>query len=129
MVYYPLDLYQTILWQLFTLEHAQRRFREVMTVVFALKEPLPLSSSSTLFDHDQYLKVRNIIPVMASLLDGALDEQKPIPPHPFTWFSHALGRSKIGAAMSRQGGVRLRVRFPSENFRRGVRGLQEASLR
>ena len=47
MVYYPLDLYRTILWQLFTLEHAEHRFREVMTVVFALKEPLPLSSLST----------------------------------------------------------------------------------
>ena len=95
-----------------------------MTVVFALKEPLPLSSLSTLFDHDQYLKVRDIILVMASLPDGALGEQKP---H-FTWFSHALGRSKIGAATSRRGGVRLRVRFPSDDFRRGVRGLQEANL-
>ena len=46
-------LYRTTLRQLFTLECAQRRFRDVKTIVFALKEPLPLLSSSTLFDHDR----------------------------------------------------------------------------
>ena len=42
---YPLDhLYRTILQRLFTLERARRKFRDVMAVVLALKEPLPLSS-------------------------------------------------------------------------------------
>ena len=78
---YPLDhLYRTILQQLFTLERARRKFRDVMAIVLALKEPLPLSSLSALFDQDQYVKVRDIIPVMASLLDGVLDKQKPIRP-------------------------------------------------
>ena len=76
---YPLDdLYRTVLRQLFTLKSAQREFRDVMAVVLALKEPLPLPSLSTLFDG--YLNIQGIIPVMASLLDGVLDEGKPIRP-------------------------------------------------
>ncbi|KAG6374155.1 hypothetical protein JVT61DRAFT_4803 [Boletus reticuloceps] len=73
----PLDeLYRSILWQLFASESSQRRFRDVMTVVLALKEPLPLPSLSTLFGG--YLDIRDVIPVLASLLDGVLDEQRPI---------------------------------------------------
>ncbi|KAF8124297.1 hypothetical protein EV363DRAFT_1540661 [Boletus edulis] len=46
----PLDeLYRSILWQLFALKHLQCQFRDVMTVILALKEPLPLPSLSTLF--------------------------------------------------------------------------------
>ena len=76
---YPLDdLYRTILQQLFTLKRAQREFRNVMAIVLALKEPLPLPSLITLFG--EYVNVRNIIPVLASLLDGVLDERKPIRP-------------------------------------------------
>ena len=76
---YPLDhLYQTVLQQLFTLKSTQREFRDVMAVVLALKEPLPLPSLSTLFGG--YLNIRDIISVLASLLDGVLDEQRPIRP-------------------------------------------------
>ena len=76
---YPLgDLYRTILQQLFTLKSARHQFRDVMAVVLALKEPLPLSSLSTLFD--DFLNIQDIIPVLVSLLDGVLDEQKPIRP-------------------------------------------------
>ncbi|KAG9312565.1 WD40-repeat-containing domain protein [Chiua virens] len=76
---YPLDeLYRTVLQQLFTLKTAQRQFREVMAVVLALKEPLPLPSLSILFDG--YLNVRQIILALASLLDGVLDERKSIRP-------------------------------------------------
>ena len=75
----PLDyLYQTVLQQLFTLKSAQEEFRGVMAVVLALKEPLPLPSLCTLFEGD--LKIRDIISVLASLLDGVLDERKPIRP-------------------------------------------------
>ncbi|KAG6374160.1 hypothetical protein JVT61DRAFT_4810 [Boletus reticuloceps] len=78
----PLDeLYRSILWQLFASERSQRRFRDVMTVILALKEPLPLPSLSTLFGG--YLEIQDVIPVLASLLDGVLDEQRPIRPlHP-----------------------------------------------
>ncbi|KAG6374093.1 hypothetical protein JVT61DRAFT_4736 [Boletus reticuloceps] len=76
---YPLDdLYRTILQQLFTLKSAQRRFRDVMAVVFVLKEPLPFPSLSTLFDG--YLNIQDIISVLGSLLDGVLDERKPLRP-------------------------------------------------
>ncbi|KAF8548063.1 hypothetical protein OG21DRAFT_1607113 [Imleria badia] len=76
---YPLDdLYQTVLRQLFTLGSAQHQFRDVMAVVLALKEPLPLPSLSTLFDGT--LNIQGIISVMASLLDGVLDGRKPIRP-------------------------------------------------
>jgi len=69
-------LYQTILSQLFTLDNARERFRTVMAIVLALNEPLPLTSLSTLFGGD--LNVRAIIKPMGSLLDGVLDEEKPI---------------------------------------------------
>ena len=76
---HPLDnLYQTILAQLFTRPDARDRFREVMATMLALKEPLSLTSLSTLFGKD--LKVRNIIKPLGSLLDGVLDEEKPIRP-------------------------------------------------
>ncbi|KAF8130208.1 WD40 repeat-like protein, partial [Boletus edulis] len=76
---YPLDdLYRTILQQLFTLKSAQRRFRDVMAVVLVLKEPLPFPSLSTLFDG--YLNIQDIISVLGSLLDGVLDEWKPLRP-------------------------------------------------
>ncbi|KAG8215380.1 WD40-repeat-containing domain protein [Butyriboletus roseoflavus] len=76
---HPLDeLYRTILGQLFTLNDAQHRFREVMAVVLVLKEPLSLTSLSALFDRDT--NIQEIIKPMGSLLDGALNEQKPIRP-------------------------------------------------
>lgn len=76
---HPLDkLYRTILQQRFTSDGTQRRFREVMAVVLALKEPLSITSLSALFAGR--LSVRNIIKPMGSLLDGVLDEEKPIRP-------------------------------------------------
>lgn len=76
---HPLDeIYQTILGQLFTLNIVQYRFREVMAVVLALKEPLSLTSLCTLFDRDT--NIREIIKPMGSLLDGTLNEEKPIRP-------------------------------------------------
>ncbi|KAH0834198.1 hypothetical protein J3R83DRAFT_11510 [Lanmaoa asiatica] len=76
---HPLDeLYRTILGQLFTLDNVRHRFREVMAVVLLLKEPLSLTSLSTLFDRD--INIRDIIKPMGSLLDGVLSEQKPIRP-------------------------------------------------
>jgi hypothetical protein len=76
---HPLDsLYQTILAQLFTLADTRHRFREVMAVVLALRDPLSLTSLSSLFDKN--LKIRTIITPLGSLLDGVLDEEKPIRP-------------------------------------------------
>ena len=76
---HPLDkLYGTILEQQFTLEGARRRFREVMAVVLALNEPLSITSLSVLFAGR--LNVRDIIKPMGSLLDGVLNEEKPIRP-------------------------------------------------
>lgn len=76
---YSLDkLYQTILGQMFTLSSTRDRFREVMAIVLALKEPLSLTSLTALFGNT--LKVRNIIKPLGSLLDGAIDEEKPIRP-------------------------------------------------
>ena len=76
---HPLDkLYRTILEQRFTSDGAQSRFREVMAVVLALREPLPLMSLSALLVGR--LKVANIIRPLASLLDGVLDEERPIRP-------------------------------------------------
>ena len=76
---HPLDkLYRTILEQQFTLNGAQRRFREVMAIVLALNEPLSIMSLSALFVGR--LSVRDIINPLASLLDGVLDEEKPIRP-------------------------------------------------
>ena len=76
---YPLDkLYRTILAQQFKLDKAICNFRAVMAVVFALNEPLSITSLSTLFGND--LSVRDVINPLGSLLDGALDEEKPIRP-------------------------------------------------
>ena len=76
---HPLDsLYQTILARLFTVAEARDRFREVMAIVLALKDPLSLTSLSALFSKD--LKLRIIIKPLGSLLDGVLDEEKPIRP-------------------------------------------------
>ena len=76
---HPLDdLYQTILAQLFTVSDARERFRRVMAIVLTLKEPLSLTSLSALFGKD--LKAHIIIKPLGSLLDGVLDEEKPIRP-------------------------------------------------
>ena len=76
---HPLDkIYGIILEQQFTLDGARRRFREVMAVVLALNEPLSITSLSTLFVGR--LNIRDIIQPLRSLLDGALDEEKPIRP-------------------------------------------------
>ncbi|KAF8132077.1 hypothetical protein EV363DRAFT_1583662 [Boletus edulis] len=72
------SLYQTILSQLFTLDNTRERFRTVMAIVLALNEPLSLSSLSALLGKD--LNIRAIIKPMGSLLDGVLDEEKPIRP-------------------------------------------------
>ena len=75
----PLDkLYRTILEQQFTLDGAKHRFREVMAVVLALNEPLSITSLSALFLGRP--NIRNIIKPLGSLLDGVLDEEKPIRP-------------------------------------------------
>ena len=71
-------LYRTILEQQFTLDVARCDFREVMAVVLALKEPLSITSLSTLFAGR--LSIRDIIEPLGSLLDGVLDEEKPIRP-------------------------------------------------
>ena len=76
---HPLDrLYQTILEQQFTLDGARRRFQEVMAVVLALHEPLSIKSLSALFI--RRLNIRDIIKCLGSLLDGVLDDEKPIRP-------------------------------------------------
>ena len=76
---HPLDkLYRTILERQFTLKHTQRRFHDVMAIVLSLHEPLSLASLDTLFGDS--LKVREIIKPLGSLLDGVLDEEKPIRP-------------------------------------------------
>ena len=79
---HPLDdLYHATLSELFTEDDARDRFREVMAIVLALKEPLSLTSLSALFDNDP--RVRNTIEHLGSLLDGVLDNEKPIRPfHP-----------------------------------------------
>ncbi|KAF8549975.1 WD40 repeat-like protein, partial [Imleria badia] len=71
-------LYKTILSQLFTLDNTRERFRTVMAIVLALKEPLPLASLSALLSKD--LNIRAIIKPLGSLLDGVLGEEKPIRP-------------------------------------------------
>jgi hypothetical protein len=76
---HPLDnLYHVTLAELFTVADARNRFRNVMTTVLALKEPLSLTSLSALFDNDP--KFRNIIERLGSLLDGVTDKDKPIRP-------------------------------------------------
>ncbi|KAN0081238.1 Quinonprotein alcohol dehydrogenase-like superfamily [Tylopilus felleus] len=72
------SLYRTILYQLFTLDQSRERFRTMMAIVLVLKEPLSLSSLSSLFGGD--LNILAIIKPMGSLLDGVLDEEKPIRP-------------------------------------------------
>ena len=77
----PLDeLYQTILGELFPRDEARECFRDVMALLLALKEPLSLTSLSTLFDSDEDQHVRNIIEAMALLLDSVLDNETPIRP-------------------------------------------------
>ena len=72
------NLYKTILGQLFTMDDTRERFPTVMAIVLALKEPLPLASLSALLGKD--LNIRAIIKPVGSLLDGVLDERKPIRP-------------------------------------------------
>ena len=67
-----------ILEQQFTSDGDQNHFWEVMVVVLALCEPLPLTSLSVLFVGR--LKIVNIIRPLALLLDGVLDEERPICP-------------------------------------------------
>ena len=75
----PLDnLYGTIIAQQFTWDEAKSDFQEVMAALFALKEPLSIISLSALFS-DQ-LSVRDVIKHLGSLLDGVVDEEKPIRP-------------------------------------------------
>ena len=76
---HPLDkLYRTILERQFTLNSARRRFHDVMAIILALNEPLSLASLATLFG--SRLKVGEIIKPLGSLLDGVIDEDKPIRP-------------------------------------------------
>ena len=76
---HPLDeLYQTILKRQFTLDGTRRRFRDVMAVVLALREPLSIKSLSAL--SIPQLNVQDIMKPLGSLLDGVLDEEKPIRP-------------------------------------------------
>ena len=76
----PLDqLYQTILDQLFPPDTRQS-FHDVMAVVLALHEPLSLASLSALFYSNGDVDVQFIIKAMGSLLDGVLEEEKPIRP-------------------------------------------------
>jgi len=78
-VHHPLDkLYRAILAQQFTLDEAKSDFREVMAVILSLNEPLSITSLSTLFV--EHLSVRDIVKPLGSLLDGVLDEEKPIRP-------------------------------------------------
>ncbi|KAG9308973.1 hypothetical protein JVU11DRAFT_11275 [Chiua virens] len=74
------ELYEGILGQLFVVDDAQESFREVMAIVLALQEPLSLNSLSALFDSNSGPNVRSIIKPMGSLLDGVLNEDKPIRP-------------------------------------------------
>ena len=76
----PDELYQTILGELFPWDEARECFRNVMALLLALKEPLSLTSLSALFDSDEDQHVRNIIEVMALILDGALDNETPMRP-------------------------------------------------
>ena len=76
---HPLDsLYRVTLAELFTVTDARNRFRKVMAVVLALKEPLSLTSLSALFGNDQ--KFRNVVEHLGSLIDGVTDEETPIRP-------------------------------------------------
>ena len=91
----PLDeLYQAILSELFPRDGARERFRDVMVLLLALKEPLSLTSLSALFDSDEDQHVRIIIEAMASLLDGALDNEIPIRPIHMSFHSFLLDESR-----------------------------------
>ena len=70
----------TVLRQLFTSDKAQQSFRDVMAIILTLQEPLSLVSLSSLFSSNTHLGVRYIIKPMGSLLDGVLEEDKPIRP-------------------------------------------------
>ena len=77
----PLDkLYQVILGELFPRDGGRERFRDVMALLLALKEPLSLTSLSALFDSDEDQHVRNVIGAMTFLLDGALDNETSMRP-------------------------------------------------
>ena len=90
---HPLDkLYRTILEQQFTLDVARCDFREVMAVVLALNEPLSIVSLSALFVGR--LSVRDIIEPLGSLLDGVLDEEKPIRPLHTSFRDFLLDKSR-----------------------------------
>ncbi|KAG9312791.1 hypothetical protein JVU11DRAFT_6205 [Chiua virens] len=79
----PLDnLYRTVLNRLFQRDDTRRRFQAVMSIILALREPLSLSSLLALrpFNSVSDTKVRAILRPMASLLDGVLEDDKPIRP-------------------------------------------------
>ena len=77
----PLDeLYQTILGELFPQDEEREFFRDVMALLFALKESLPLRSLSALFDSDEDKHVQNIVEAMALLLDDTVDDETLICP-------------------------------------------------
>ena len=71
-------LYYAVLSQLFTSDDTRERFRTVMATVLMLNEPLSLASLTALLGGS--LNIRPIIKPMGSLLDGVLDEEKPIRP-------------------------------------------------
>ncbi|KAG9313831.1 WD40-repeat-containing domain protein [Chiua virens] len=73
------ELYGCILGQLLSTDDARESFRELMTIVLSLKEPLPFDSLSALFSADKFLNIRDVMKPMGSLLD-VLDENKPIRP-------------------------------------------------
>ena len=88
------ELYQTILGELFPRDEARERFRDVMALLLALKEPLPLRSLSALFDSDEDQHVRNITEGMALLLDGALDNETPIRPVHMSFYDFLLDEAR-----------------------------------
>ncbi|KAG9308963.1 hypothetical protein JVU11DRAFT_11265 [Chiua virens] len=73
------ELYGCILGQLLSTDDARESFRELMTIVLSLKEPLPFDSLSALFSADKFLNIRDVMKPMGSLLD-VLDRDKPIRP-------------------------------------------------
>ena len=91
----PLDeLYQTILGQLFPRDEARECLRDVMALLLALKEPQSLTSLSSLFGTDEDQRIRNIIEVMASLLDGVLLDETPIRPIHTSFHNFLLDESR-----------------------------------
>ena len=94
----PLDeLYQAILGELFPQDGGRERFRDVMALLLALKEPLSLTSMSALFDPDEDQHVQNLIEAMASLLDGALDNETPMRPAHMSFRDFLLDESRSSA--------------------------------